>query len=84
LIAAVQEQVKARAAAMREQPAAAAAEAGLLAESLAPLAEKPGSPFDGLLGTVKEIQASLGPRPSPKAVQEAAARLTDEAAKLAP
>jgi hypothetical protein len=30
--------------------------------------EKPGSPFDGLLGTVKEIRASLGPRPSPKAV----------------
>jgi hypothetical protein len=36
------------------------------------------------LGTVKEIRASLGPRPSPKAVPETAARLIDEAAKLAP
>jgi hypothetical protein len=53
-------------------------------ESLAPLAQKPGFPVHGLLGTVKEIRASLGPRPSPKAVQEAAARLTDEAGKLAP
>ena len=46
--------------------------------------KRPEDPFHGLLGTVKEIEASLGPRPSPKAVQEAAARLTDEAGKLAP
>ena len=84
MVASVQEQVKVRAAAMRARPAAAAKEVGMLAESLAPLAEKVGPPFDGMLGAVKEMQTALGGAATPKAVVEAAKSLEERAAALAP
>jgi hypothetical protein len=79
----VQEQVKARTAAMLARPATAAAEVGLFLESLESLAKDPKSPFPALLATVKEIRSSLGERPTPAAVKDAVKRLEEEAAKLA-
>lgn len=84
LITALQEQVTARAEAIRAKPESAAAEVGLLVESVESLAQKLGAPFDGFLAEVKAVKASLDGKPSSKAVKEAADLIEQKAKALQP